>query len=116
MVEFLKQNLKDINEIVQEAAIYLKIQPSIIEKDLWNCYFLDYLFNRSRFKDFYIFKGGTSLSKCYNLINRYSEDLDVVLDSNISGINLEEKMENFQSRTQRDKFIKNIINEANDIW
>lgn len=40
---------------------------------------LDYLFHICKYKDYFIFKGGTSLSKCFNLINRFSEDIDLIL-------------------------------------
>ncbi len=108
MINLMKINVSDLRELIQITASNLHIQPFIVEKDLWNCYFLDYLFSRSQYKDYFIFKGGTSLSKCYNLINRYSEDLDVVLDSNILGINLEEKIEALTSRNQKEKFVKKI--------
>lgn len=58
---------------------------SIIEKDYWVCYLLDYLFTKSEFKDMLVFKGGTSLSKGYNLINRMSEDIDLILNWKILG-------------------------------
>ena len=55
---------------------------SIIEKDYWVCYLLDYLFTKSEFKDMLVSKGGTSLSKCYKIIDRFSEDIDLTLVSN----------------------------------
>ena len=51
----------------------------IVEKDFWVTLMLDYLFHKSTFKDYFIFKGGTSISKCYNIINRFSEDIDIIL-------------------------------------
>ena len=54
----------------------------IIEKDFWVTLMLDYLFHKSKFKDYFIFKGGTSLSKCYNIIDRFSEDIDLILKWN----------------------------------
>ena len=56
------------------------INRVIIEKDYWVTIVLDYLFNISDFKNYFIFKGGTSLSKCFNLINRFSEDIDLILN------------------------------------
>jgi len=47
---------------------------AIIEKDFWVCYMLDYLFHRCAWRDNIAFKGGTSLSKAYGLIERFSED------------------------------------------
>ncbi len=45
------------------------LSEAIVEKDFWVCFTLDYLFHRSPWKDSVTFKGGTSLSKAYNLIN-----------------------------------------------
>lgn len=47
------------------------MHPSIIEKDFWVCYILDYLFHRSPWKGAFIFKGGTSLSKAYHVIKNF---------------------------------------------
>ena len=56
----------------------MKVSRIIIEKDFWVCVVLNYLLNESKFKDYFIFKGGTSLSKCYNVIKIFSEDVDVI--------------------------------------
>ncbi|WP_129725956.1 nucleotidyl transferase AbiEii/AbiGii toxin family protein [Mycoplasmopsis citelli] len=44
-----------------------------------------YLFNNFKYKDYIVFKGGTSLSKVYNLIERFSEDIDLALEWRILG-------------------------------
>ncbi len=56
------------------------LHPAIVEKDFWVCYILDYLFHRSQYKTSFVFKGGTSLSMAYHLIERFSEDIDLILD------------------------------------
>ena len=56
------------------------VYPALVEKDFWVCYILDYLFNRSSWKDCFVFKGGTSLSKAFHVIERFSEDIDLILD------------------------------------
>jgi hypothetical protein len=51
-----------------------------VEKDLWVCWTLDALFNRQTAKSpRLLFKGGTSLSKGYGLIERFSEDIDITV-------------------------------------
>lgn len=67
------------NLIFENAAREMKLSKTIIEKDYWVCVVLDYLMNESKYKNCFIFKGGTSLSKCYGVINRFSEDVDLVL-------------------------------------
>lgn len=63
--------------ILDGAATKLNVNARIIEKDIWICWVLQKLFTLPIAM---AFKGGTSLSKAYNLINRFSEDVDVTID------------------------------------
>lgn len=47
----------------------MKISSVVVEKDFWVCVVLDYLMNVSKYKDYFIFKGGTSLSYCFKYFN-----------------------------------------------
>jgi hypothetical protein len=76
---------KDRDEAFQEAAAQLGLSKSIVEKDFWVCWSLRKLFALPSFGDHLIFKGGTSLSKAYNAIYRFSEDVDLSLDRNQLG-------------------------------
>lgn len=60
------------------TAEHFKIPEIFIEKDYWVTYALYQLFH-SEVKDLIVFKGGTSLSKCYKVIERFSEDIDLVI-------------------------------------
>lgn len=111
-MKYMQFDLESVFNLITYCSGKTNLTESIIEKDLWNCYFLDYLFNKSKFKGMFIFKGGTSLSKCYNLIDRYSEDLDVVLDARILNIDLDEKLASLTSTTQKNKFVDYIDNLA----
>lgn len=53
---------------------------AIVEKDFWVCWALNQIFSHPELKDKLLFKGGTSLSKAFGLIDRFSEDIDLVLD------------------------------------
>ncbi|HBO45692.1 MAG TPA: hypothetical protein DD670_17550 [Planctomycetaceae bacterium] len=53
--------------------------PAIIEKDFWVCWALPRLFDVLQFRPQLIFKGGTSLSKAYHAVERFSEDVDLSL-------------------------------------
>lgn len=77
------------------TAEYFQIPEIFIEKDYWVTYALHQLFH-SDVKDLIVFKGGTSLSKCYNVIHRFSEDIDVVVVKNNldSGNALKERLKN----------------------
>lgn len=65
------------NNILMAAANKLNIPEIILEKDIWVCWVLDKLFTLPQQMSF---KGGTSLSKAFNLIDRFSEDVDVTVD------------------------------------
>jgi predicted nucleotidyltransferase component of viral defense system len=62
----------------EAAAGYFKLRPVFIEKDYWVTYVLKNL-SRSPHKNDVVFKGGTSLSKAYNCIERFSEDIDLAI-------------------------------------
>lgn len=66
---------------------------------------LDYLFQRSPWKDSITFKGGTSLSKAFRLISRFSEDIDLILDWRVLGYGKDEPWEK-RSNTKQDAFNK----------
>lgn len=62
---------------IRETAAQMNISEIIIEKDFWVCWTLKKLFSIDALRGHLIFKGGTSLSKCYGVIERFSEDIDV---------------------------------------
>lgn len=66
-------------EALQIGAQELGRPANLLEKDLWVVWCLGILFD-SRFATDLTFKGGTSLSKAYKLINRFSEDIDLTYD------------------------------------
>jgi hypothetical protein len=74
-------SLQDRADLFQQAAAHLRPArtPVIIEKDFWVCWTLRRIFEIMRFQPQLIFKGGTSLSKAYDLIERFSEDVDLSL-------------------------------------
>jgi predicted nucleotidyltransferase component of viral defense system len=65
-------------DMIQFTADQMKIPAIYIEKDYWVTYALHTIFNDAIGRDT-VFKGGTSLSKCYDLIDRFSEDIDLVV-------------------------------------
>jgi len=65
--------------IEQTSAKTTNLEPQIVEKDLWVTTFLQLIFSLP-FADKLVFKGGTSLSKVWNLIERFSEDIDLAID------------------------------------
>ena len=67
--------------LFRRTAVALQPQrsPVIIEKDFWVCWALRRVYEVARFRPHLIFKGGTSLAKAYNAIDRFSEDVDLSL-------------------------------------
>jgi predicted nucleotidyltransferase component of viral defense system len=80
-------NLHTNNQLFQDAVIaaaqQLNIREIYIEKDYWVTVALHSIFH-SQVADDAVFKGGTALSKCHKLIERFSEDVDMVV-FNIKG-------------------------------
>ncbi len=82
------------SELFSETATLLNTTNSIVEKDFWVVWTLDKIFTDDRLNKILMFKGGTSLSKVFNLIGRFSEDIDLILDwrlvSNENPLNVQE--------------------------
>jgi len=74
----LHQNKTLFRQSVQFTADQMKIAAIYVEKDYWVTYALFTIFNNEIGKDT-VFKGGTALSKCYYRIERFSEDIDLVV-------------------------------------
>lgn len=74
----LHENKTLFRQAVQFTADQMKIPAIYVEKDYWVTYALCTIFNNEIGKDT-VFKGGTALSKCYNMIERFSEDIDLVV-------------------------------------
>lgn len=74
----LHENKTLFRQAVQFTADQMKIPAIYVEKDYWVTYALFAIFNNEIGKDT-VFKGGTALSKCFNLIERFSEDIDLVV-------------------------------------
>ena len=100
---------KEREALFRNTAAKMGISEAVVEKDFWVCYMLDYLFHRCKWKDSLAFKGGTSLSKAYDLIRRFSEDIDLILDWRLLGYGLDEPWKQ-RSNTKQDAFNK----EANE--
>lgn len=100
---------KERQELFSDTAYQKGMTPAAIEKDFWICWVLMKLFGKDEFKRIFRFKGGTTLSKCFNIIDRFSEDIDLVLDwTELKG---EDPLKE-RSTTQQDKFNKSMNVQA----
>jgi len=89
--------------LFEATSAKMGIHPAIIEKDFWVCVVLDYLFQHSPWANRLVFKGGTSLSKSYKLIQRFSEDIDLIIDWTLLGYSLDEPWQT-RSKNKQDAF------------
>ena len=71
---------RDRRDLFSETARAMGMTPAIAEKDFWVTWVLGEVFAHAALAELLRFKGGTSLSKVYGLIERFSEDIDLVLD------------------------------------
>lgn len=89
----------DKQAIFTEVATKKGMKPFAVEKDWWVSRTLEIIFQMPVAKHL-IFKGGTSLSKAWKLINRFSEDIDLAIDKDFFGFTGE------LGKSQRDKLRK----------
>ena len=99
---------KDRREYFPEAAERMGVLREVVEKDYWVCWMLNRIFS-GPFADKLTFKGGTSLSKVYRIIERFSEDIDLTIDKAVLGIDPAESLEeegigSKQKKKRRDAF------------
>lgn len=77
---YLHKNKDSFKEIIDQVASKNMIAPEIVEKDYYVTLILRLL---SEKLENIVFKGGTSLSKGFHVINRFSEDIDITFDEHI---------------------------------
>jgi hypothetical protein len=92
---------------IQEAAARLGTLPVIVEKDYWVCWLLGRIFTDPRWEHHLVFKGGTSLSKVFHAINRFSEDIDLSVSPMALG-HPETELDDAPSKTMRQKRFKQL--------
>lgn len=105
MYKVANRSVKELEELFRATAAKAGFSEAIVEKDFWVCLMLDYLFHRCRYKDSFTFKGGTSLSKAWGVIERFSEDIDLILDWRTLGYSKDEPNES-RSKNKQDKLNK----------
>ncbi len=86
-----------------QTAAKLNLAEVAVEKDFWVCWTLDKLFHLPIWGDQLVFKGGTSLSKGWGLIARFSEDIDIVINRQALGFVGDAAPETARSRKQTKK-------------
>lgn len=97
-------------ELFSETAARIGVADAIVEKDFWVCWVLKQLFSNKAFEERLLFKGGTSLSKIFHAINRFSEDIDLAVDYVALGFTGEKdpRQENI-SKTRRNAILEEMM-------
>lgn len=78
---YLHENREEFMNAINLSSEYFRVLPIIVEKDYYVSMILREL---SQNQAFIVFKGGTSLSKCHKVIKRFSEDIDITIDSKLT--------------------------------
>ena len=115
MNRFLKLSGEEKREVFQAISLSMGLRPDIVEKDFWVCFMLHHLFHDCKYKDAFVFKGGTSLSKAYHVIERFSEDIDIILDWR-KIVSTEEDPWNDRSKTKQDQYNKMVNARAAEFY
>jgi hypothetical protein len=104
---FARRDGPDRLAFFSEAAARRDVTPIIIEKDFWVCWVLRRLMETPGLGEHLTFKGGTSLSKAYGIIDRFSEDVDLTIGRTAPQIGLiNSPLEVGISRNERDRRTK----------
>lgn len=83
---YLKLTPRERTELLDSISRECGLAPAVLEKDYWVCQTLHHLFTLPDLSEHLVFKGGTSLSKVYGLIERFSEDIDISFHRSFLGI------------------------------
>lgn len=103
MNTFIQLSSQERNLYCRQAAqrMAVALPAAVIEKDFWVCWILHLLNDIPALKGNITFKGGTSLSKAWGLIERFSEDIDIAINRKVFGQHPPYGAENAESNNQR---------------
>lgn len=104
----------DREALFNQTATTKGISPEIVEKDFWVCWTLYHIFQLHQLPRL-IFKGGTSLSKAFGIINRFSEDIDLVINRHELGFIDESDPANQQGTKLRDRTIDKLKSSCRSV-
>ena len=107
MSTFAKLATKERADFVREASARLDVLPMIVEKDFWVCWMLQQIFQSPTTSTHLVFKGGTSLSKVFGAIKRFSEDIDLSIAPELLGWK-ESELDEAPTPTQRRKRLEKL--------
>ena len=96
-------------EIFRETGARRGLPAALVEKDFWVCWTLRQLFTIPAFRGHIVFKGGTSLSKVFGAIQRFSEDIDLIIDYEMLGFVGERHPSRCASKSKRAALLAEML-------
>lgn len=108
MKELHLLNQEERQQFFELAAYESEKSYTIIEKDYWVVWILERLFSITELKSHITFKGGTSLSKIFGVIERFSEDIDVSIDKEFLGFDDNKNPESLPSRKKQQMMLTEL--------
>lgn len=96
-------------DLFRETGSRIGLPAALVEKDFWVCWTLKQLFSIEDLKGKLLFKGGTSLAKIFNVIHRFSEDIDLAVDYEALGFTGDRHPMAAPSRTKRQAILNEML-------
>ena len=115
MNAFLQLPAERRRRAFQQVDEAMGLQAFSVEKDFWVCWTLRELFTQSGIGEHLTFKGGTSLSKAWRLIERFSEDIDLIVDKEALGFGGDTAPDKASSKKKRKERLEALM-EACRKW
>jgi len=115
MDAFLRISPAERRLACQQVDAQMQLQAVSVEKDFWVCWTLRELFHLPGVRERLTFKGGTSLSKAWKFIRRFSEDIDLVVDKETLGFGGAAAPEKAPSNKKRRERLAALV-EAGRQW
>jgi hypothetical protein len=110
--DFARLPCSDRRVYFEQAAAQRGLIAQMIEKDFWVCWSLKRLFSLAEFQGHLTFKGGTSLSKVYHVIERFSEDVDVAIERAFLGFGGDKEPEKGHSGKEQQRRVERLKAEC----
>lgn len=111
----LDLSTKERIELFSEAGSVLGLPAFYVEKDFWVCWVLEALFHSEPIGQNLSFRGGTSLSKGWGLIDRFSEDIDLSIARTWIDAELPDPTDEALSRAQQDRLLKRLRRACREV-
>ena len=108
MNQFMELPEDSRRQVFEEASAQLGPPPPSMEKDYWVFLTLEALFSQPALRARLTFKGGTSLSKVWKIIDRFSEDIDIVIERSSLGFSGDRDPENAPTRSAQKRLVDEL--------